>query len=175
MTIHSDHPFLPPEPQRDPLRRLRGRMPLPVSVWTAERGGSRAGWTVSSMLVAEGDPPEVLGLLDEDSDLADLLTEGGEVAVSLLGWPHRRLADAFAGAAPAPGGAFRLGRWTETPWGPVLFDATAWLGARLLRAPDKAGWSLLLRGEIEKVEIGAAPIDGLLGYVRGRYRAIAGD
>ena len=99
------------------MRRFRGRMPSPVSVWTAERAGRRAGWTVSSMLVADGEPAQVLGLVDEDSDLADLVTGGGPIAVSLLGGHHRGLADAFAGVTPAPGGAFRLGTWTETDVG----------------------------------------------------------
>lgn len=147
-------------------------MPLPVSVWTADRAGQRAGWTVSSMLVADGDPAILLGLVDEDSAFADLIAEAGPVAVSLCGWTHRGLADAFAGVAPAPGGPFRLGRWAETAWGPVLTDAPAWTGARLVDVTGHAGWSLLLRAEIEHVEIADEPADGLLAYVRGRYRAL---
>ena len=60
-------------------------MPLPVSVWAAARGSRRAGWTVSSLVVADGEPAVALGLVDEDSDLADLLADSGPVAVSLLG------------------------------------------------------------------------------------------
>ncbi len=152
------------------MRRFRGRMPSAVSVWTAERAGRRAGWTVSSMLVADGDPAQVLGLLDEDSDLADLVTGGGPIAVSLLGGHHRGLADAFAGVTPAPGGPFRLGTWTETAWGPVLSDATGWVGARLSAPADRAGWSLLLRAEIEHVDVSANAEDALT-YLRGRYRS----
>jgi flavin reductase (DIM6/NTAB) family NADH-FMN oxidoreductase RutF len=180
VSIHSEHPFATPEHERSPLRRFRGRMPLPVSVWTAERAGRRAGWTVSSMLVADGEPPVLLGLVDEDSALADLVgdavgdvvADDGGVAVSLLGWAHRGLADAFAGIAPAPGGPFRLGSWTDTTWGPVLADAPAWLGGRLVDVSTHAGWSLLLRAEIEHVEIGPDPADGVLAYLRGRYRAL---
>ena len=43
MTIHGDHPFLPPADGRDPLRRWRGRMPAPVSVWTTELDGRPTG------------------------------------------------------------------------------------------------------------------------------------
>lgn len=146
-------------------------MPLPVSVWTAERAGRRAGWTVSSMLVADGDPAVVLGLVDEDSDLADLTFDGGPIAVSLLGSQHRGLADAFAGVTPAPGGAFRLGTWIDTEWGPVLGDANGWLGGRLSTPADRAGWSLLLRAGIEHVEV-TEMTEGALAYVRGRYRSI---
>jgi flavin reductase (DIM6/NTAB) family NADH-FMN oxidoreductase RutF len=175
VSIHGDHPFLPPEGQRDPLRRLRGRLPAAVSVWTTADGDRRAGWTLSSFLLADGAPAELLGLLDEESDLAELLATSGTVAVSLLGWQHRFLADAFAGVAPAPGGPFRLAGWTDTPWGPVLDGAVGWLGARL-RAPlgEHAGWGLLVRAEVEQVVLDDADA-ALLTSVRGRYRATAAD
>ena len=175
MTIHSEHPFRPPEDDRNPLRRFRGRMPLPVSVWAATRGGRRAGWTVSSLVVADGEPAVALGLVDEDSDLADLLADSGPVAVSLLDWSHRGLADAFAGIGPAPGGPFRLASWVETEWGPVVADAPGWLGGRLLDVTTRAGWSLLLRAEIQQVAVGPDPGAGMLGYLRGRYRALPLD
>jgi len=112
-------------------------MVSPVSVWTALGRGHRAGWTVSSFLVADGEPGEVVGVVDEDSDLADLLTHPQAqpaVVVNLLSWEQRSLADAFAGQAPAPGGVFRLGEWTESEWGPVLLGSAGWIGARLAAA-----------------------------------------
>jgi flavin reductase (DIM6/NTAB) family NADH-FMN oxidoreductase RutF len=179
VTIHADHPFATPEGDRSPLRRWRGRMVAPVSVWAAGDGAGRTGWTLSSFLVADGEPPEVLGLLDEDSALADRLTaagpEGATLTVTLLGWAHRGLADAFAGLAPAPGGPFTLGSWLRSDWGPVLADAPGWLGARLVGEPQPAGWSLLVRAVVEHVELGPEPPDGMLGYVRGRYRSMALD
>lgn len=181
MTIHADHPFATPEPDRDPLRRWRGRMAAPVSVWAAGVGQDRAGWTLSSFFVADGQPAEVLGLLDEDSSLADrLATDPGPVrgttlTVNLLAWDHRGLADAFAGLAPAPGGPFTLGAWQDTDWGPVLADAPGWLGARLVAAPQPAGWSLLVRAMVEHVEVGPDPVAGMLAHLRGRYRAVTLD
>jgi flavin reductase (DIM6/NTAB) family NADH-FMN oxidoreductase RutF len=175
VSIHSEHPFAASGPDRSPLRRLRGRMPSPVSIWTAEAAGRRFGWTLSSFLVADGEPAQVIGVLDEDSDLADLLSRADSddpaVVVNLLGWQHRSLADAFAGVAPAPGGVFKLGTWTESSWGPVLTDAPAWLGARVLRPIEHAGWGLLVRAVVEHVEIGPEPDAGMLSYLRGRYRA----
>jgi flavin reductase (DIM6/NTAB) family NADH-FMN oxidoreductase RutF len=178
VTIHSTHPFATPEPDRDPLRRLRGRMPAPVSIWAAGHGAGRAGWTLSSFLVVDGEPAEVVGVLDEDSALAERLTASESLSdrsftVNLLGWHHRRLADAFAGVAPAPGGPFTVGRWRDTDWGPVLDDAPGWLGARLRSVPDHAGWSLLVRASVEHVEIGSDPAEGMLAYLRGRYRAVS--
>lgn len=170
MTIHADHPFAGGE--ADPLRRFRGRMPSAVSVWAAERDGRRAGWTLSSFLVAHGEPGEVVGVVDEDSDLADLLAAGPALTVNLLGWSQRGLADAFAGTAPAPGGAFRLGEWRDTAWGPALADAPAWLGARLSGPPEHAGWGLLVRAVVEHVEVAADPTEPVLALARGRYRAV---
>ncbi len=174
VTIHSRHPFLPPEGDRNPLRRFRGRMPLPVSVWTAVADGRPVGWTVSSMLVADGEPAELVGLVDADSELADALVGGADarLAVSLLGWAHRGLADAFAGVAPAPGGPFRLAEWQDTDWGPVLAGAPGWLGARVTDAEGRAGWALLVRAEIQQIGIGPEPEGGTLGYLRGRYHAV---
>jgi flavin reductase (DIM6/NTAB) family NADH-FMN oxidoreductase RutF len=172
VSIHSEHPFLPPTDARDPVRRLRGRLPLPVSVWTTELDGRRVGWAVSSMLLGEGEPAEVLGLLDEDAELADALQQTRTFAVSLLGWAQRNLADAFAGVMPAPGGAFRLGQWTDTTWGPVLAGCTGWVGARLVDGePGHAGWSLLVRATVEHVQVDE-PSDGVLGYLHGRYRQL---
>lgn len=171
MTIHSEHPFLPADGERDPLRRLRGRMAAPVTVWTTELDGRRAGWTVSSLLLADGRPSQLVGLLDEDSELADAMLRTRTVAVSVLGGQHRGLADAFAGLMPAPGGPFRLGHWRDTAWGPVLEDAVGWLGARLLAGePERAGWALLVRAEIEQVELGDT--GEVLAHLRGRYRAL---
>jgi flavin reductase (DIM6/NTAB) family NADH-FMN oxidoreductase RutF len=179
VTIHAGHPFATPEPDRSPLRRWRGRMSAPVSVWAAGEGTGRTGWTLSSFVVADGEPAEVLGLLDEDAALADRLTAAGPggatLTVNLLGWTHRALADAFAGLAPAPGGPFTLGTWQPSDWGPVLADAPGWLGARLVGEPQPAGWSLLVRAVVEHVALGPEPADGMLGHVRGRYRAVSLD
>jgi flavin reductase (DIM6/NTAB) family NADH-FMN oxidoreductase RutF len=170
VTIHSEHPFLPPGAERSPLRRLRARLPLPVTVWTAESAGRRVGWTVSSVMLADGEPAEIVGLVDEDSELADMIQQTRTFALSVLGAPHRQLADAFAGVGPAPGGAFRLSSWTNSDWGPVLADAPGWLGARLLDGePGHAGWGLLVRAVVEHVEV-ADEAAGALGYCRGRYR-----
>ncbi|CAA9328293.1 MAG: hypothetical protein AVDCRST_MAG48-3004 [uncultured Friedmanniella sp.] len=175
MTIHGDHPFLPPADDRDPLRRWRGRMPAPVSVWTTALDGRPTGWTLSSFLLADGRPPEVAGLLDEEADFADQLARTGRFAVSLLAGPHRQLADVFAGQAPAPGGVFTVGRWRETAWGPVLEDAVGWLGARVTATRAEtghAGWALLVRGVVDHSELAEPDERGVLCSFRGRYLAL---
>ena len=166
MTIHSEHPFLEPESERDPVRRLRGRLGGAVTLWTAGDADERTGLTVSSLMVAAGDPGRVLGLVDPDSDLAEALQRTGRAVVHLLGWEHRDLADAFAGVAPAPGGPFRLGHFEQTPWGPRLTDAETWVGVSLESAVD-VGWSSLVTCVVDEVALGddAPP----LVHRRGRY------
>lgn len=168
MTIHTDHPFVPGEGDRDPLRRLRGRLAAPVTVWTTGTGRDRAGLTISSLLVADGEPARVLGLVDEDSDLADALDDTGTVTVNVLGERHRFLADVFAGLAPAPGGPFTQGEWADDPHGPRLVDAVGHLSVRLDPGPRRhAGWALLVEGTVEGVAVGAGEP---LVHLRGRYR-----
>ncbi len=167
MTIHREDPFADPPEQRDAVRRLRGRVGATVSLWTAGEGSSgRTGLTVSSYVVAHGDPGHVLALVDPDSDLAATVDRTGRCVVQLLEWRHRALADAFAGTTPAPGGPFRLATWQETAWGPVLGDSSAWAGLRVA-ATQEVGWSLLLDGVVEQVEL--ADQEAPLVHRRGRY------
>jgi flavin reductase (DIM6/NTAB) family NADH-FMN oxidoreductase RutF len=169
VTIHASHPFQPADEERDPARRLRGRIGGAVTLVTAGEGTSRAGLTVSSLMVAHGDPAHVLALVDPDSDLADRLRGTGRGVVQLLGWEHRDLAEAFAGLAPAPGGLFRLGAWQQTAWGPVLEGVSAWAGFSLVGEPAEVGWSALVDGILDEVHLGE-PAEPLV-HRRGRYVA----
>jgi len=118
------------------------------------------------MLVADGDPGRVLGLIDEESDLWDALTEAGRFAVAPLGPDDRQLADRFAGLSPAPGGLFAAGEWTPTEYGPVPAHAGTWAGCRL-ESSRECGWALLVEGVIETISVdeNTAP----LIHYRGRY------
>jgi flavin reductase (DIM6/NTAB) family NADH-FMN oxidoreductase RutF len=167
MSVHSQHPFAAPESARDPARRLRGRLGWAVTLWTTGAGADRAGLTVSSVMAATGDPAQVLGLVDPDSDFAEAVARSGTAVVALLQWPHRDLAEAFAGLAPAPGGLFRLGSWSDTAWGPLLEGVSAWAGVRLRGTGRPTGWSLLLEGEVERVVLGEEQAP--LVHRRGRY------
>jgi flavin reductase (DIM6/NTAB) family NADH-FMN oxidoreductase RutF len=139
-----------------------------VTLWTTGLGRDRAGLTLSSVLVVPGDPAHCLGLVDPDSDLAEAVARTGTATVQLLSWPHRDLADAFAGVAPAPGGPFRSASWRESDWGPVLADVTSWAGIRVAAPGQPVGWSTLLDGVVEHVEIGPDEGEPLV-HRRGRY------
>ncbi len=166
MTIHSEDPFATPEEQRSPLRRLRGRFAAPVSLWTAP---GPAGLTVSSMLVVDGDPGRVLGLVDDESQLWGAIAESGRFTVAPLRENDRQLADRFAGLMPAPGGLFRADSWRDTGYGPVLEDLTTWAGCRLVDSRP-CGWVLLVEGVVEQVEVGTD--EAPLVHYRGRYRPL---
>lgn len=145
---------------------MRGRLPSPVTVWTTGSEKEAEGLTVSSLLIANGEPSHVLGLIDEDSDF--WMSSPKAAVVNVLGPDHRYLADAFAGTAPAPGGKFTLGTWHDTEWGPVLDDCAGWIGIRLVAdQPRTVGWGLLVEGVVEHVEVGDT--DALI-HLRGRYR-----
>jgi flavin reductase (DIM6/NTAB) family NADH-FMN oxidoreductase RutF len=165
MTIHSGHPFADPDP--DPVRRLRGRLGAAVTLWTAGSGRDRAGLTVTSLMVAGGEPGRVLALLDPDADLTLALEESGRAVVQVLSWHHRELAEAFAGTAPAPGGAFRTGEFLETPVGPRLADATAWAAVRLEDVRD-VGWSRLVTCILDEIALDDDAGEPLL-HRRGRW------
>ena len=167
MTIHDTHPFEDPESARDPVRRLRGRLGGTVSLWTAGTGTGRAGLTVSSLMVAAGEPAYVLGLVDPDSDLAAAVARTGRGVVQLLQWGQRGLADAFAGTAPAPGGPFAQATWQDTAWGPLLEGVTTWAGV-VLEDQATVGWSTLLTARLEHVVVGDEG-DPLV-HRRGRYQ-----
>ena len=70
---------------------------------------------------------------------------------------------------PAPGGAFRLGSWEQTAWGPRLASVTTWMGVRVdPAATHDVGWSVLVEATIESVVVG--PDESPLVHRRGRYQ-----
>jgi flavin reductase (DIM6/NTAB) family NADH-FMN oxidoreductase RutF len=166
MTIHSSDPFATPEEARSAVRRLRGRLPAAVTLWTA-RDDRPTGLTVSSTVVVDGDPGRLLGIIDEESDLWETVKRSGRFAMAPLAESDGQLADMFAGMMPAPGGAFVGRTWRDTEFGPVLDGVAAWAGCRL-DGSRPMGWGLLVEATIERVELAPDGPRPLLHY-RGRY------
>ena len=165
--IHTGDPFATPETGRSAVRRLRGRLASAVTLWTAP---GPAGLTVSSTLVADGDPGRLLGLIDEESELFDAITTAGRFAVTPLGPDDQQLADRFAGLMPAPGGLFATGDWTTTAYGPVPAGTGTWVGCRL-DTTRAYGWGMLVEATTETIELATAPVPLL--HFRGRYHRLA--
>ena len=164
-----DDPFATPRRFRDPARRLRGRLAAPVTLWTAGAEDARAGLTVSSIMVAEGDPPTVLGLINPLTDLFEALHETGAFVVHVLGRGQRRLAERFAGTFPSPGGRFSQDEWQQGEGGPVLISAAGRAYCELLHVQE-AGYHNLVQGGIQRVELGAQ-VDPLV-YLHGGFRRL---
>jgi flavin reductase (DIM6/NTAB) family NADH-FMN oxidoreductase RutF len=157
------NPWGEPPSTRDPLRRLRGHLVLPVTVWLTGKvdgDGPLTGLTVSSVLMSQGEPPLIAGLVTPSSDLADTLEDSsGRFVVHLLGAAHRRLAQHFAGDLPAPR---ELLAAASSLHGPLL---TA-VGDRVLCRTTSIkpfGWSLLVEAEVEGLQV-TEPGKGLAFY-----------
>ena len=169
--IHRENPFADPPEARAPARRLRGRLAAPVTIWTAGNVAAPSGLTMSSILVAEGNPSSVLGLMNETTALYDAIVATGRFVVHVVDEAHRTEADVFAGLRPAPGGPFTAMEVADSDWGPIL---TAFPNRAFCRYLDafEAGYQRLVKGEIERAEL--TDLDDPLLYFRGRYGSIEG-
>jgi flavin reductase (DIM6/NTAB) family NADH-FMN oxidoreductase RutF len=167
--IHDEHPFDTPVDRRDPARRFRGRLAAPVTVITAGSGEQRTGLTVSSIMVAEGEPSRVYFLVGTTTDLYYMLEESGKFVVHVLEGPHPEISDVFAGIRPSPGGRFAGLTVEDSDWGPVLSD----VGTRAyctFEGGDEETYFLVAEGVIDKLELG--DIDDPLVYFRGHYHSL---
>lgn len=164
--VHDENPFADPAGRRDPVRRFRGRVASAVTLWTAGGPERRAGLTVSPVLVAEGEPPCLFGLVGDLSELWEAIRDTGLFVVHVLEVGHRDLAERFAGLRPSPGGVFAGLAVGESAWGPVLAGVATRARCRL-RESSPAGYRLLVTGTIEEIEVGE--VEAPLVHFRGRY------
>src|SRR6266511_264090 len=157
--IGGQHPFATPAEWRSAARRFRGRLVAPVTVWTAGGTGDGAGLTVSSVLVADGEPARLLGLIDPASAFV----------VHVLGEADRALAERFAEVRPPIRGMFEGLDVSASPWGPVLGGARPRAACRL-SGSTTVGYSELVEGVIEEVE--PRDLDDPLAWLHGSYRSV---
>ncbi len=167
--VHDEHPFETPQEQRDPARRFRGRLAAPVTVITAGKGDHRTGLTVSSLVVAEGDPSRIYFLLGSTTDLHYGLEETGKFVVHVLEEGNEAIADVFAGLRPSPGGRFAGLNVEQSKWGPVLSDVRT-RAYCTYEGGDEETFFIVAEGAIDKLELG--DIEDPLVYFRGRYRTL---
>ncbi|MDJ0663826.1 MAG: flavin reductase family protein [Acidimicrobiia bacterium] len=168
--VHEDHPFETPPDQRDPARRFRGRLAAPVTVITSGAGDHRTGLTVSSLVVAEGDPSRIYFLLGSTTDLFYGLEETGKFVVHILEEGNEAIADIFAGLRPSPGGRFADLDVEQTAWGPVLTDIPN-RAYCTFEGGDEETFFIVAEGAIDKLEM--SDLENPLVYFRGRYRTLS--
>lgn len=166
--IGSD-PFEVPPSARDRTRRLRGQLPAPVTAWTTYGpDGTPMGITVSSVLIAEGDTPSVLGLIAPMSDFWEALRVSKRFVMHVLDAQHTRIADQFA--LRYPGGPFEGLEFSRSDHGPLL-DGVEIRAMCTMSAYLEEGYSLLVRASLDEAELAADPAQPLVHY-RGRYTTV---
>ncbi|HEY4606482.1 MAG TPA: flavin reductase family protein [Acidimicrobiia bacterium] len=167
--IHTENPFRPGPGEGDPTRRFRGRLAAGVTIVTAGDASQRTGLTVSSLIVVEGEPAIVYLQVGPTTDLWSLLADVERFVVHVCRYEHLRLADSFAGLRPAPGGMFVGVQTTDSVWGPLLDDLPDRARCSLL-AREETGWSGLVTGRIDEVEV--SELTDPLIHFRGGYRRL---
>jgi 3-hydroxy-9,10-secoandrosta-1,3,5(10)-triene-9,17-dione monooxygenase reductase component len=168
--IGGQPPFAVPPERRSPARRLRGRLVAPVTVWTAGRPPGGAGLTVSSVLVAEGQPARVLGLIDPTSALWEAAQATGAFVVQVLGVGDRALAERFSEVRPPIRRPFDGLQVAPSPWGPVLGGSRPRAACRLAGSAP-VGYAELVEGVIEQLEL--LDLEDPLAYLHGSYRSVS--
>ncbi len=167
--IGGQHPFATPTERRDPARRVRGRLVAPVTVWTAGDPSTGAGLTVSSLLVAEGQPARLLGLIDPTSAFWEAMQQAGAFVVHVLAVGDRALAERFSEIRPPIRGAFVGLEVTGSQWGPVLGGSRPRVACRLAGSAA-VGYAELVEGVIEQLEL--RNLEDPLAWLHGRYRSV---
>jgi 3-hydroxy-9,10-secoandrosta-1,3,5(10)-triene-9,17-dione monooxygenase reductase component len=167
--IGMQHPFAVPPARRDAARRVRGRLVAPVSVWSAGRPPGGAGLTVSSVLVAEGEPARLLGLIDPTSAFWQAMQETGAFVVHVLAVGDRALAERFSEIRPPIRRPFDGLKVAESLWGPVLGGSRPRAACRLARSAP-VGYAELVEGVIEQLEL--PDFKDPLAYQHGSYRSV---
>jgi 3-hydroxy-9,10-secoandrosta-1,3,5(10)-triene-9,17-dione monooxygenase reductase component len=141
----------------------------PVTVWTAGQPPGGAGLTVSSVLVAEGQPAHLLGLVDPTSALWEAVQDTGAFVVHVLAAADRALAERFSEVRPPIRGPFERLEVTSSPWGPVLAGRRPRAACRLAGSTP-VGHGELVDGVIEQLEL--PDLEDPLAYLHGRYRSV---
>jgi 3-hydroxy-9,10-secoandrosta-1,3,5(10)-triene-9,17-dione monooxygenase reductase component len=167
--IGGQHPFAVPPERRDPARRLRGRLVAPVTVWTAGQLPGGAALTVSSVLVAEGRPARLLGLIDPTSAFWEATQETRAFVVHVLAAGDRALAERFSEVRPPVRGPFDPLEVADSPWGPVVGGKRPRAACRLAGSTP-VGYAELVEGVIEQLEL--PDLADPLAYLHGRYRSV---
>ena len=142
-----------------------------MTVFTSGQNDEKAGLTISSLVIAEGEPAVLLAVVDPLSRLQEQAIETGRLVVHVLGADEARIAGLFAGNYP--GDPFEATEYEESEYGPVLVGDRSVVRCRYLSS-EPLGFQGLLRAEIRSIELADDRHDPLVWY-RGRYRRLSPD
>ena len=137
--IHYENPFATPAAAKTAGRSLRGRLTHPVTIWTARGPDGDVGLTMSSVLVADGEPPLILDLMAPTTDLFEVISSTKRFVLHVLGRKDWELADIFAGLRPNPGGPFEGLSPGASDYGPLLPSQVTAFTARCQPSAHQAG------------------------------------
>jgi 3-hydroxy-9,10-secoandrosta-1,3,5(10)-triene-9,17-dione monooxygenase reductase component len=141
----------------------------PVTVWTAGELRGGAGLTVSSVLVANGEPARLLGLVDPALAFWEAMRQAGTFVVHVLAEGDRALAERFAEVRPPVRGMFDGLDVAPSPWGPVLGGGRPRAACRL-SGSRPVGYDELVEGVVEEVEL--HDHDDPLAWLHGSYQSV---
>jgi flavin reductase (DIM6/NTAB) family NADH-FMN oxidoreductase RutF len=145
-------------------RSLFRLWPAGVSVVVAERGGRKAGLTVSSLVSVSLDPPLVSISIARDASIFEVLDEAGRWGVSILAGDQAHLAQHFSRSVPP------LVQWDGIPARadePLLLEgAVGWVLADTVSRVE-LGDHVIFVGAVGALEQG--PGQGSLVYFDRRY------
>ncbi len=127
---------------------------------------------MSSVLIAEGRPDYLMGLLNDTTDLWEAIVQTNRFVVHLLPEDERVVAERFAGLRPSPGGLFVGLEVHDSEHGPAL---TAFPNRAYCTFEDAegSGFQQLVRGRIDDVEL--SDLERPLVHFRGRFRRLIAD
>jgi 3-hydroxy-9,10-secoandrosta-1,3,5(10)-triene-9,17-dione monooxygenase reductase component len=169
--IRSGDPFADRPEDRDPGRRFRGRLATPVTAWTSESPATgRAAITVASLMIGEGAPSTIFGLIDPLSTFVDAVTSSRRFVVHIVPEGRYRLADQLAGRSHTALDRFADVAVSTSGWGPVIDDLTSRAYCSVLDV-DPVGAALLVSGVIDEIDL-EDPAPEPLVYLRGYYRGV---
>ena len=148
-------------------RALFRRWPAGVSIVVAERGGRKAGLTVSSLVSVSLDPPLVSISVAREASIFEVLDEAGRWGVSILAGDQEHLAQHFSRSVPP------LVQWDGIPARadePLLLEgAVGWILADTIERVE-LGDHVIFVGAVGALEHG--PGQGSLVYFDRRYVAL---
>jgi hypothetical protein len=123
----------------------------PVTGWTAGQLPGGAGLTVSLVLVPQGQPARLLGLLDPTSVVWETVLEPRVLVVQVLAAGDQALAERCSKVRPPIRGSFERLAVAGSPWSGAGGSRPG--AACRLAGSTPVGYAELVQGQVEQLEL----------------------